>query len=702
MARGQSAKRKQPAGEAAALPAANPPVRLALWLGLILLATVWMYAPGYHHEFVNYDDPDYVTANSHVNTGLTWENLRWAFTTGHVSNWHPVTWLTHQLDCTWFGMSPGGPHLVNLGYHLFNTVLLFLTLRAFTGARGRSLVVTGLFALHPLHVESVAWISERKDVLSATFFFLTLLSYWKYTRDTGSRGSKAVWYAAALAAFVLGLMSKPMLVTVPFLLLLLDFWPLRRLDFSTPTWRRQAPWLLLEKVPFIALSAASCVATFLVQREGGAVSISLALGARLGNAVVACLRYLGKMVWPLDLAVLYPHPGYWPVWAVTISAAVVIGVSIGAVYCWRERPWFLAGWCWFLGMLVPVVGIVQVGIQSMADRYTYLPMIGLFVAIVWGTGEALARNQAPPRAGFVLAGLVLLVCAGLGRAQVGVWRNSETLFLRAVQVTPDNYLAYNNLGFYYSGQGRIAEAMAQYQKSLDINPQYADALNNMGHALAGQRRHAEAIPYYEKALRAEPGNPEVRNNYGNSLSELSRVDEAIAQYRLVLAKNAQHADANNNLGIALAMQGRLEEAVGYFRTAIASKRNYASAHSNLGNALAALKKLDEAIEQYQVCLSLNPKDPQAQNNLANVLVEQGKVQEAVGHYEEAIRLNPDNPEAHYNLGLSLRRLNRREEATRHLREALRLRPGYVDAQRALGERGAPQGGRSGAGKVLRD
>jgi len=693
MARGPGAKIAEPVGEAAGQEAAERRGPFAFWLAILLLATAWVYAPGAHHEFVNYDDSDYVTANPHVLSGLTWENLGWAFTTGHASNWHPLTWVTHQLDCAWFGKSPGGPHLVNLVYHLANTVLLFLTLVRFTGVRGRSLVVAGLFALHPLHVESVAWISERKDVLSAFFFFLTLLCYGKYVRilqrtqaqrPPGSLPAP-VWFCASLVAYVLGLMSKPMLVTVPFLILVLDVWPLGRINLGGPGWKPCVPRLLWEKAPFLALSAASSVVTFLVQREGGAVSISLSMGARLANAAVSGVRYLGKMICPVDLSVLYPHPGFWPVWAVAGAVTVLGVISLGAIWSWRQRPYILTGWCWFLGMLVPVVGIIQVGIQSMADRYTYLPMIGLFVALVWGAGEALAKRETKPRAALLMSIVVLALCAGLARDQVRIWQNSETLFLRAVNATSNNYLAHNNLGYYYSGKGRIADAMDQYEKSLKINPHYEDALNNMGHALAGQHRHAEAIGYYEAALRVKSDHVEVRNNYGNSLSELGRVEEAIEQYEFVLAKNPRHPDANNNLGIALAMKGRVEEAVGHFRTAIDNKVDYASAHSNLGNALAALKKYDEATAQYKECLRLNPKDPQAQNNLANVLVEQGKLAEAAPHYEEAIRLVANNPEAHYNLGLLLRRLNRSEDAKRHLQEALRLRPGYAEARRALAQ-----------------
>ena len=693
--------------------ALRQPGVLGLGLALVTLA---VFLPLAWQGFVNYDDSDYVTENAHVKGGLRWAGIVWAFTSGHASNWHPLTWLSHMMDYQLFGLWGGGHHLVSVGLHIANTLLLLLLLRRMTGALWRSAVVAGLFALHPLHVESVVWASERKDVLSAFFFMLTLLAYVRYAEvrrpkaeggglesgvlgpesgrgDAGGAPRALRFYALALVCFALGLMSKPMLVTLPFVLLLLDYWPLQRLSASsrhhsnTPSLhsvRAGAVRLVLEKVPFFLLAAASSVVTFLVQRRGGAVSTSLTVAERIANALVSYVRYIGKTLWPENLSVLYPHPGHWPVWQVIASGALLLTITAAALLLGRKKPYLAVGWLWFCGMLVPVIGLVQVGVQSMADRYTYLPLIGLFIMLVWGLCELIPRER-PWRfkALAVVGGLSLAVCGALTEHQIRFWRNSEALFTHAVQVTRNNYLAYNNLGFYLNGQGRTAEAMENYRMSLKINPAYEDALNNLGYALAAQKKFLEAIPLYEAALRSRPNHAEVHNNLGNALSEVGRIDEAIQHYLIALREKPTYADAHNNLGIALAMKGKLDEAIPHFRAAIRYKPDYASAHSNLGNAFAVQHKLAEAIEEYQTALRLKPEDPQAHNNLGNALSEQGKLEEAMKHYREALQLNADNPEAHFNLAIALLRQGQREEAVAHLKEALRLKPDYSQAQQQL-------------------
>jgi tetratricopeptide (TPR) repeat protein len=691
---------------------------------LLAALTLAAYLPTAWNDFVNYDDSDYVTENAHVKSGLTWETAVWAFRTGHASNWHPLTWLSHALDCQAFGVKPGAMHLVSVALHVANTVLLLLVLRALTGALWRSALVAALFGLHPLHVESVAWVSERKDVLSTLFFLLTIWAYGCYAKGRSStsevrerkpRGAAAAtlrgmgsvdaggasfqlpssaFYLLSVLSLALGLMSKPMLVTTPFVLLLLDYWPLGRLQRETQDARLKTVFaLLLEKLPFFALSAASSVVTFRVQREGGAVSTALTVGERIANAVVSYARYIRKTFWPDDLSVLYPHPGHWPPWQVLACAALLVGVCVVVAMLGRRRPYLVVGWLWFLGTMVPVIGLVQVGIQSMADRYTYVPLIGLFIMVVWAVRDLVVERLPETWQGrtFALAAAVALAaCTGLTVRQVQFWRDTEALFKRAVRVTRNNYLAHNNLGFYYSGKGRKAEAMQEYHLSLQINPAYEDALNNLGYALAGERKFAEAIPLYEAALRVRPKHAEVNNNLGNALSETGRIDEAIQHYLIALQQNPEHADAHNNLGIALAMQGKLDQAIPHFQAAIRYKPDYASAHSNLGNALAAEHKLDEAIKEYQTSLRLKPDDAQAHNNLGNALMEQGQVKEAVHQYEAALRLNPDNnPEAHYNLALALARQGKRQEAIKHLTEALRAKPDYPDAKRELGLLSAP-------------
>jgi tetratricopeptide (TPR) repeat protein len=670
---------------------------VTICIGLALLTFIF-YWPVAHNDFVNYDDGDYVSSNPHIQAGFTRSSLIWAFTTAHASNWHPLTWLSHMLDIQMFGLRPGPHHLVSLAIHMANVMLLFLVLRTLTQTHWRSAAVAAFFALHPLRVESVAWISERKDGLSALFFLVCVWAYSCYARARtsevkngersltlpGSVKPARVCFAVSLLSFALGLLSKPMVVTLPFVLLLLDFWPLGRFEFKE--WRtRKVAHLVIEKVPFFLLALASSWITYQAQKHGGAVSVSISLGARVANAVVSYVRYIGKTLWPAKLSVLYPHPGHWPAWEVGSAALVLLAISAAVLVFYRRRPYLLTGWLWFLGMLVPVIGLIQVGIQSMADRYTYLPQIGLLVLVIWSAHEVFQKLGWNNQAAAILCSVLLFLCAVATNIQIRYWRSSETLFSHAVQVTKNNYLAYNNLGFYLSSQGRVGEAMENYRLSLEINPNYEDALNNLGYALAGQKRYAEAMPYYEAALRVRPDHVEVHNNLGNALAESGRLNEAIQHYLVALKGNPQHADAHNNLGIALAMQGKLDEAIKHFEEAIALKGANPSAHSNLGNAYAAQRRYDEAVREYRETLRLKPNEAQAFNNLGNVLAEQGKLPEAIEQYRQALRLNSDNPEAHFNLGIALRRQGKNTEAAAEYRAALRLKPDYLQAQRELSE-----------------
>ena len=477
-------------------------------------------------------------------------------------------------------------------------------------------------------------------------------------------------------------MSKPTLVTLPFWLLLLDYWPFQRLHLDK-SYSKPAFAVLLEKVPFLLLAAAASVVTFLVQRSGGAVSTGLSLAERISNALVSYARYLGKTIWPQNLSVLYPHPGHWPAWQVAGAGLVLFIIVVTVAWFGHKWRYLAVGWFWFMGGLVPVIGLVQVGVQSMADRYTYLPSIGLFIFFVWGITDLFHYWKLPrPLIGAVALAPVI-ACAVVTAHQVRFWHDSEALFQRAIEVTSNNYLAYNNLGFDLWKKGKFHEAKENYRRSLAINPQYPDALNNMGFALAGERKYAEAIPFYEAALHASPKQPEICNNLGNALSELGRINEAIEQYTIVLRKNPEHADAQNNLGIALAMQGRLDEAIGHFRDAIRLKPDYPGSHSNLGNALAAEHKFPEAIREYQESLRFSPNDAQAHNNLGNAFLEQGRVDEAIDQYSQALRLNADNPEAHFNLAIALLKANKREEAIAHLQQTLQLNPAHAEARQQL-------------------
>jgi tetratricopeptide (TPR) repeat protein len=668
--------------------------------GVLALLTAAVYWQTLRFDFVNYDDGDYVIGNKAIQSGLTAESVKWAFTTGHASNWHPLTWLSHELDCQIFGVKPGGMHLTNLIFHVANTLLLFGVLRKMTAATWRSAIVAALFGWHPTHVESVAWISERKDVLSTFFWLLTLLAYAKYASEFEVSGSKfKVYYVLTLGLFAMGLMSKPMLVTLPFVLLLMDYWPLKRIAdwglgiadskdakavaLPTITWPR-AVW---EKVPFLLLAVASSVVTFMAQRKGGAVATlhGMPTGARISNAIVSYLRYAGKLLWPENLSVLYPMPPSWPVWLVVMAAVFLTAVSAMAVWQARQRPYFFAGWFWFAGTLVPVIGLVQVGVQSMADRYLYVPSIGLFIAATWGAAELTERRPKRNELFSAGAGIMLAVCLSLTWFQIRIWRDGETLFRHAVAVTKNNYLAYNNLGFFLENHGKTDEALDDYRKSVEINPFYEDARNNLGHLLRAAGKYDEALIHLQEALRIKPGLVEAHNNLGNLLGDLGRRDEAIAQYELALQYDSNNADAHNNLGVSRAMQGRLDEAEKLLKQAVRLNPADVGAHGNLGNVLALEHKPDEALGEYELALKLNPGDAQTHYNLGNVLLEKSKWSEAADQYAAAIQYRPKNPDAQYKLGLALAAQSKRGEAITHFREALRFNPNYPDAQRRIDE-----------------
>jgi tetratricopeptide (TPR) repeat protein len=649
------------------------PQKWPVWLICVSLAaaSLVVFWGAVDCDFVNYDDPTYITSNADVQHGLTAAGVVWAFETGAASNWHPLTWLSHMADVQFFGLKPAGHHLTSVLLHAANAALLFLILNAMTGAFWRSAVVAALFALHPLRVESVVWVSERKDVLSTFFWLLTVWAYLKFQSS-----KRKLYYAAAVVCFACGLMSKPMLVTLPFVLLLFDYWPLGR------SWGRG---LVIEKVPFFILAAVSSVVTFVAQRRGGAVSplSGLPLSDRVGNALISYVRYLAKIFWPARLSVLYPHPGHWPVWQVACAGLLLAVITAWVIWRGRAQPYLGVGWFWFLGMLAPAIGLVQVGIQSMADRYSYLPMVGVSIMAVWGISDALAQRAGGRWILGTAGGFAIAACIVLTPLQVRYWRDSDALFERAIHVTENNYLAYNNLGYFLSNRGESEKAMLYYKSALQINPNYDEAHNNLGYALAELGRYQEATNEYIKALSLNPRLTEAHNNLGNALGSLGLNDAAIHEYQVALEENPRHADAHNNYGIALAMRGQLDEAIAQFRLAVLYKENYASAHSDLGNALALKGDLAGAILEYQTCLRINAKDAQAHNNLANVLTQQGKLDEAAGHYRTALELNPNNPEAHFNLGCCLARQGKRTEAAEEFRAALSQRPNYPAAQQQL-------------------
>ncbi len=577
---------------------------------LLTLLTALAYLPVLSFNFIRFDDPLYFSGNPRVLRGLTTDGLAWAFHTRDVANWHPLTWLSLMMDVSLFGQGPFGPHLTNFLLHIANTLLLFAALRQLTNAPGRSAFAAGLFALHPLHIESVAWVSERKDVLCAFFGFLALWAYARYAAAEPNRNRpdsrRLLFYLLSLLLFELGLLSKPMLVTFPFLLLLLDFWPLQRFP---PFSGRQLLPLLIEKVPFLLLTLISCVLTLRAQNEGGAVQplSNLPMSERLANVPVEYFSYLAKTFWPAQLSIIYPIQRPGPaMWLMLPASFAVVGLCSFALWSMRRFPFFFVGWFWFLGTLVPVIGLVQVGSQFIADRYTYIPLIGIFIIVSWGAFMLLSRWRMPVGAGriavvFVLASLVLVT-----RWQLTFWRDGETLFRRALEVVPDNAIAYATLGQYSYEGGQPDRAIEDYRHALALEPNDSDTHDNLGVVLAEQGQADEAIAEYNAALRLNPSNAEAHNNLANVLHHKGRTDEAIPHFREALRLDPDFPEAHNNLGNALAGRGELTEAVSHYRAALDLNPNLAEAHCNLGLALVRLGRRDEAVTEFNATLRLKP------------------------------------------------------------------------------------------------
>jgi protein O-mannosyl-transferase len=621
---------------AATTPRVGAPLEFLILPALLALGTLMVFWPVTGHDFVNLDDSVYVTDNLHVQQGTTWASVGWAFTNLEAGFWHPLTWLSVMLDCQFFGLRAGGHHLTSLLLHAANTALLSVVLRRMTGANWRSAFVAGLFALHPLHVEPVAWTASRKDVLSTLFGFLALWAYVRYTEKSGrgrqesdARGQRpqldlgatfsasprqpyaAGYYLLSLLFFACGLMSKTMVVSLPLVLLLLDWWPLGRLQGRT------LKRLLVEKLLFLTLGVVAGLLTVQAEQGVGAVASAavIPLQFRIANATLSCARYLVQFLWPADLAVFYPLQTVLPVVAVAGAACLILMVSALVLRTFRARPYLAVGWFWYLLALLPVMGFIQIGGHAHADRYTYVPLIGIFIMLAWGACDVTARWHGRRLMLFVAGAAPILVCAVLTRIQIACWQNSETLFGHALRVTRNNYLAHYNLGLYVSEKGRSQEAMQHYRMALQINPSYGEA--------------------------------------------------------------------HTNLGLEIAKQGKLDEAIACFQAAIRFKPRLPSAHSNLGTALGMHGRLADAVKEYEEALRLKPDDARVHSNLANALGDLGRPEQAIAHYEEALRLDPNSPEIHLNLGITLASQGKLNEAARQYQEALRLKPDYTQAQEQL-------------------
>jgi len=675
----------------------------SILLCLLLFGLVfWTFLPSLTGDFIEYDDFAYVTGNSHLD--LTPGNLARPLIHWEAAYWHPLTMWSLMLDHRLYGLNPWGYHLTNVLLHAVNTVLAFLVLYRMTGALWRSLLVAGLFGLHPQRVESVAWISERKDVLSVLFWMLALGAYTRYAQcaasdrwpatRTAAAGAPASFlsrvtcppprfYSLALLFFALGLMSKPMVVTLPFVLLLLDYWPLAR-------WSRQnLRGLVEEKIPFFLLSAVFCVVTYFAQKYGGmlkelaSVSAPLPFVARLDNALVAYGRYLGNLFWPVNLCAFYPHPGHWPAKPVVLAGLLILGLSGFAWVVRRRWPHCLVGWLWYLGALVPVIGLVQVGSQSMADRFSYIPSIGILIVLVWSVHHLTKRW---PHQGILLGvagGLTVLAGSALTRHEMVYWQDGVSLWRRAAAVTENNYDAYNRLGRALYSQKHYAEAARALQEAVRLNPGLAEAYCSLGQAFAAEGRMDEAIAACQKALEVRPGYVTAHNNLADFLIRAGRLDEAMVHCRRAVEIEPDGVTSLNNLGNALSLEGHFAEALVPLQRAQSLQPDNHLIQVNLGSVLFRMGRLDEAIQDFRLALKSEPDNAQAHNNLGGALLSKGQAAEAVDEFQQAVRLQPGRFEAHRNLGHALLKQGHLDEAIREFQAALNLNPDSAAASNDL-------------------
>lgn len=642
--------------------------------GGLALITFCLYLPVWWHDFVNYDDQQYVTDNPRVQAGLTKAGLKWAFGF-YAGNWHPLTWMSHMLDCALYGGWAGGHHLTSVLVHIATTLTLFMVLEQMTQTTWRSAAVAALFAWHPLHVESVAWVAERKDVLCAFFWMLTLLAYGKYAAGgeaTPERGRRrSLYYGLALMLFTLALMAKPMAVTLPFILVLLDFWPLRR----------QGKWAgrISEKIPFLMLSVAACALTLHAQQTAIVSTAGLAIPQRLVHVLAAYGHYLAAMFVPLDLAVYYPYRIPSSGLAATGVGVGLTLVTIAAIAAVGRRPYLLAGWLWFLGTLVPVIGLVQVGDQAWADRYTYLPLIGPFIMVTWLAADAVKWRT-------LLAGISAAVAVALltlTSVQLSYWQNTRTLFAHAEQVTKDNYLAITMLGSLLAEAHQYEAAIGYYQRALRLEPNFPEAHFFMGAALDEEGKLSAAISEYQLALWFKPTQEQTHIFMGMALAKEKRYEEAAHHYEAALKLNPDSAVAHNNLGRILHSEGKLEAATAHYRTALALNPKLALAHNNLGILLLEEGKVQEGTAQLREALSLAETNVETQFNLAVALNGQQQWREATNLFTKSINGREAGPKAHFEYAKALTHVGKIREAMGEYAQALLLQPDYPDALTAL-------------------
>lgn len=682
-----------------------------LWIGLLLaIGTILAYMRVFVCGFVDYDDARYI-GHPLVHRGISLAGIVWAFTGIHSSNWHPLTTISHMLDCTVFGNNALGHHVVNLLLHVANVLLLFLVLGRMTKSLWKSAFVAALFAVHPLHVESVAWVAERKDVLSTFFWMLTMGAYVLYTENSSRRT-----YIPVIALFALGLMSKPMLVTLPIILLLLDYWPLGRLQLTARKTKKRQPWpgwsLVVEKTPLFGLALISSGITYYVQHKGGA-GVTLAqipLAMRFENAAMSYVRYIGKMVWPSGLSVFYPYElDPLAIWKPLLAMVFLIGVTAFVIRGARSRPYLPVGWLWYLVTLVPVIGLVQVGEQSMADRYTYVPLIGLFVMVAWGVPDLVSRRVSAsphPRAALGLAAasaLIVLVLAGVTWIQVGYWKDKVALFTHAIAVDKENYLAHDMVGAALSRAGKNQEAIEHFNEAIRIKPSDPLAYNNLGNAYTRMGRLPEAVAAYDEAIRIKPNTEQAHFNRGIALILLGRISEAASEFSTVMEIDRQ---ASGHPEIFTTQTEENEATIRKFEKAVRAKPGDTFLESRLAMAYAQAGKLEEAVAilsqmsqsnggsssietsgdrvaYYRSLVKEDPRDADAHYGLGNALSDSGRKEEAIREYRQAIQLKPDYLAAHNNLAVALYFTGRYAEAWAEVRVCRKLgaepHPGFIKA-----------------------
>jgi tetratricopeptide (TPR) repeat protein len=643
---------------------------------LLVVATLAAYWGVWHNGFVNFDDHTYVTGNRHISEGLSWKGLQWAFTEIYTCNWHPLTWISHMLDVQMFGLWAGGHHLVSLGLHILNSLMLFGFLRYTTRRLWASAFVAALFALHPLHVESVAWAAERKDVLSTFFWLATMWMYAFYAKRPG-------WgrYLGVAALLSLGLMSKPMLVTLPLVLLLLDYWPLERFGGDGRR-KASAMKLIVEKVPLMAMAVASAIVTLQAQKGAIATLDMVNLPTRVTNSIISYWRYIWMMVWPVDLAVLYPyshHPHYA---AVAVVLLMLAAATAAAMYWGRKFRYLAIGWLWYLLTLVPVIGLVQVGEQSHADRYTYVPLIGLFLIIVWMAAETAGRYPVMRKV-IVVTGILILIAASLvTRRQVGYWRDSIVLFERTIAVTKDNYVAGTNLGNALIDDGQYDKAMVILQEAIKVRPLRPETMAAIGTVLNRKGKVEESLEYYKKAVAIQPDLKEGQVNLGATFLALGRYTEAEACFSKAISLDKYWADPWAQRGMTLGLMGQVDDGIVSCNRALELDPGLGMAHFSIAALYAMKRDFASAVEEYRKCLAIS-REYSVLKNLGNCLLAAGKKEEAESMLREAMEQRPKAADIHYYLATALDALGRKDEAIEEVRKALELEPDNKPAKEYL-------------------